>query len=171
MLIPALTYKPLALKYATKASSIVVLHRCLYSATHFALTLFGDEADNGVPSPNTPRNANSKSPLGSLCKPRSGKSWHVSRLCRLKNGRIREINRSSRFRTNGWRTFTVPSLKVNRRGFPCPLRSPLWALSGILCLCFRRLKASVTSCSIISCSHACMMLSRIGFKTAVKLFH
>jgi hypothetical protein len=74
---------------------------------------------------------------------------------RVKKGSTRETNRSSKLRTRGRRTATVPTLNVNRRGLPCPLRSPVCASPGILRSGFRRPKTSVTSCSNRSWSQTC----------------
>jgi hypothetical protein len=81
-----------------------------------------DEADNGAPSPNNPRNAISKSPLDKPCKYNSGSNCPTSFDRRLKKGIILLSNFSSVLLTRGRRIRIVPFITVNCFAFPYPFR-------------------------------------------------
>src|ERR671919_2531702 len=85
-------------------------HSCC-SPCHFSLSRTTVLADTGASSPNSPRRARSKSPAARPCRYSSGISWSTSRVRRAKKGNTRLSKRSSRPRTLGRRTRTVPQLK------------------------------------------------------------
>lgn len=115
--------------------------------------------DRGAPSPSSPRSASSKSPCASPCRYSSGSSCATSFVRRLKNGRIRLSNRSSRPRMRGRCTVSVPIIVETFRGLPNPLRYT--GGSSAIRRSYRG-RASSSSASSISmrCSSSCMRSRR-----------
>ena len=100
------------------AGTALANYKLALAITPYFFNLWIDPADNGAPSPKSPRNANSKSPFANPCKYSSGNNSPTSFVRRLNNGNTLLSNRFSVPRTRGLRTVIVPPCRDRCRRFP-----------------------------------------------------